>query len=246
MKVDQLANQLEKATSLQQAEGFLVFYFAQFNITSLAFTFYSGHVKTGKKLQYDFVSPALKVWHIHYLEQGYADVDRTLEEASHDVLPVYWDVQQQLKQSKNNREKRIRQESIEHGIAQGLSIPIHGTHQDFATLTLHQRINESCLSDYQQHQFEWLGAGLLFYTHIKRLLQLSQNSNKHILTKREEQCLTLTAESWRVEQIAKHLKISMRTVNFHLQNTNKKLGTHNKYQSVNEYYQLVNKKRKKY
>ena len=59
------------------------------------------------------------------------------------------------------------------------------------------------------------------------------------LTRREEQCLTFTARAWRVEQIARELKISPRTVNFHIQNANKKLGTHNKYQATYKYFQLT-------
>lgn len=41
------------------------------------------------------------------------------------------------------------------------------------------------------------------------------------LTKREQECLRLTAEGFRLEMIAQLLKISKRTVNFHLQNANK-------------------------
>ena len=61
-------------------------------------------------------------------------------------------------------------------------------------------------------------------------------TSSYQLTQREKQCLALTAKSWRVDQIAKELKISSRTVNFHLQNANKKIGTNNKYQSVHKYF----------
>lgn len=52
------------------------------------------------------------------------------------------------------------------------------------------------------------------------------------LTKREQECLRLTAEGFRLEMIAQLLKISKRTVNFHLQNANKKLGVTNKYLAI--------------
>ena len=42
---------------------------------------------------------------------------------------------------------------------------------------------------------------------------------------------SLTAKSWRVDEIAAELKISPRTVNFHIQNANKKLRVNNKYQA---------------
>ncbi len=59
-------------------------------------------------------------------------------------------------------------------------------------------------------------------------------SVNNALTKREKQCLNFTAKIWRVEKIAKELGISLRTVNFHIQNANKKLGTNNKYQSIHK------------
>ena len=90
------------------------------------------------------------------------------------------------------------------------------------------------------HQFEWLSATHIFYHYIRKILNLDKTPiTPYQLTPREEQCLRLTEKSWRVEQIAKELKISERTVNFHLQNANKKLGTHNKYQAAYKYFQVL-------
>lgn len=237
MNLLQFTNQLAATKTSAQAEAVLDSYLASFGFRSYAFTYYSGHVKSGRKLRYHYVSKALRVWHNHYLAQKYADVDRTLEESHSMTLPLFWDAHQQLKLAKNKREQRIREESIEHGIDQGLSIPVYGPQQDFATLALHQRVKETCLQKYESKQFEWMSAVQIYYHHIRRILNLSE---KHIapfqLTKREIQCLSYTQKSWRVEQIAKALKISVRTVNFHLQNANKKLGQNNKYQSAYRYF----------
>lgn len=239
MNLSQFAALLDSATEISQAETLLGTYLSQFSIYSYAFTHYRGHVKTGQKLQYHCVSKALEEWHLHYLEQQYADADRTLQAYYHTTLPCYWDTQSQLKQSKNKREKRIREESIKFGIDKGVSIPIHGPHHDFSSLTLHQRKNEHCLDSGETQQFEWIAAGQLFYCHIKRILQqTSKLVRPAALTKREAQCLSYTAKSYRVEQIAKTLKISERTVNFHLQNANRKLGTHNKYQAAYRFIEL--------
>jgi LuxR family transcriptional activator of bioluminescence operon len=155
------------------------------------------------------------------------------------TLPLFWDVHQQLTQAKNRREKRIRRESIEFGIEKGLSIPAHGPNRDFVSLTLHQRSGENCLAHYTTHQFEWLSATLIFYHCIKRFLDLNESAiTPYQLTKREKQCMMLTAQAWRVEQIAKELKISPRTVNFHIQNANRKIGTNNKYQACYNYFEL--------
>lgn len=235
MKIREFADKMRNAVQELQAVAILQEYLASFSITSFAFTYYSGHIKTGRKLQYHCVSPALRAWHLHYLEQGYADVDRTLEESHSMTLPLFWDVQTQLISAKNKREQRIREESIEFGIDKGLSLPVHGPHHDFVSLTLHQRKNETGLAQYEMHQYEWLSATQIFYHHIKKILSVPKTAFISFnLTSREKQCLALTAKAWRVEKIAKELSISERTVNFHLQNANKKIGTNNKYQAINK------------
>jgi DNA-binding CsgD family transcriptional regulator len=237
MNINQFAERLKLAISHRQAKAVLHDYLSHFGFKSYAFTFYSGHIKTGRKLRYHCVADALRPWHEHYLEQGYADVDRTLETSHKLTLPLIWDVREQLNQAKNTREQRIRLESIEFSIDKGISIPVHGPDNDFVTLTLHQRQNENCLANYEAHQFEWLAAAQVFYHYINLMLDLdSSPAMPSRLTRREEQCLSLTAKSWRVEKIAAELKISPRTVNFHIQNANRKLGTNNKYQACNKYF----------
>ena len=105
------------------------------------------------------------------------------------------------------------------------------------SLTLHQCHDETCLAQYELNQYEWLSATQVFYHHMKRILNITHAPiAPDRLTDREKLCITLTEKLWRVEQIAKELGISMRTVNFHIQNANKKLGTHNKYQTVYKYF----------
>lgn len=233
------ADKLEKLCSSQsrpserQAMALLNEYLSAHGFRHHAFTYYSGHIKSGRKLRYECVSEALRPWHEYYLEQGFADVDRTLEEIYKMTLPVCWNVQAQLAAAKNKRERCVRLESIAFGIDKGLSLPVHGPNQDFASLTLHQFRGETCLKNHEVMQYEWLGAAQIFYHYINKILHLHDAPAAPFqLTAREQQCLQLTAKLWRVEKIAKELKISPRTVNFHLQNANKKLGVNNKYQAA--------------
>lgn len=240
MNLYDYADQLANADTEHQVESCLKQYLSHYGFSSFAFTYYTGHIKSGSKLRYYSVSESLRSWHLYYIDQSYSDVDRTLEENYLKTLPLFWDVQEQLKQAKNKREKRIRLESIEYGIDKGLSIPIHGPNYDFVSLTLHQRKNEDCLKHYLSQQYEWLAATHLFYHYIKKILDTKKEPKPlSLLTQREEQCIALTAQSWRVEQIAKELNITPRTVNFHLQNANKKLGVHNKYQATYKYFQII-------
>lgn len=119
-------------------------------------------------------------------------------------------------------------------------MPIHGPNYDFVTLTLHQFQNETCFENCKKQQYEWLSATQIFYAYIRKILNLNNcDMTPYQLTRREKQCLAFTAKSWRVTQIATELNISPRTVNYHIQNANKKLGTNNKYQAVNRYFQFT-------
>lgn len=240
MNLSHFDNYLKKAVSLKQAENLLNKYLSGFAFSCYAFTYYSGHIKSGRKLPYHYASEALLPWHLYYLGQDFADVDRTLEEIHSMTYPVFWDVKEQLSCAKSKREKDIRLESIAYGLDKGLSLSVHGPNCDFVTLTLHQRLNENCLKNYKVDQYEWWNATAIFYHHLRRIMNFCEvKATSYHLTRREKQCLLLTAKSWRVEKIAKELKLSPRTINFHIQNANKKLGTNNKYQAVNKYFELA-------
>ncbi|CDZ78903.1 Transcriptional activator protein LuxR [Legionella massiliensis] len=226
-----LCQRMTLAESKDSLNQMISSYFSQQGISSLAFTYYSQHTKTGSKLIYQWATPALRAWHQHYLDEGYADIDRTLESSEQSLLPVYWDVHEQLAASKNKREARIREESIEFGIDKGLSISIHGPAGDFFVLVVHQRVKETGLSGWQEKQYPWIAIALCYFHHLRQFL-LREAVEDSTLTKRERQCLQLTSQGLRIDNIAKALDISRRTVNFHIQNANKKLGVSNKYLAI--------------
>lgn len=230
----QFINQITRTRDIIQLEAMLDRVLAQKNIRSHAFTYYSQFPSSLRKLRYERASEPLSVWHKHYLASGYEDVDQTLQSTLQVVTPIHWDVQKQLTLARTSREKRIREESIAFGIDKGLSIPIHGANNDFAVLVLHQRKEETCLYDYQKSMGELIAIAQYYYQAIKNALTLSESypEGKFNLTQRELQCLHLTAENYLAREIAKKISISERTVHFHLQNANKKLGVKNKFQAV--------------
>jgi LuxR family transcriptional activator of bioluminescence operon len=127
----------------------------------------------------------------------------------------------------------MRLDSIEFGAVQGLSIPIHGPQEDFAILLLVQMRGQKCLENWQLQQYEFFAAAYYYYFYMQQqLLKNSKPAKKHQLNKREIQCLTLIAKQYSIEAIAQTLHITERTVNYHIQRLNKKLGAQNKYQSV--------------
>lgn len=227
--------QMAKVQSIDDLKRILIYYFAKEGISSLALTLYKQHTKTGNRITYEWVTAPLQAWHQHYLEQKYADADRTLETSEHALVPVYWDVHEQLAKAKNSRERRIRLESIDFGIDKGLCIPLYGPKGDFLVLTLHQRTGQKGLVSWQKKQYAWMNLLQFYFHHLRKFLSLRYENSIISLTRREQQCLKLTAEGLRLAIIAENLGISERTCHFHLQNANKKLGVSNKYLAVNRW-----------
>ncbi|WP_115711742.1 helix-turn-helix transcriptional regulator [Legionella sainthelensi] len=226
-----IKKRMAEVKSIDELNTLLKNYFWSISIKSFAFTYYNQHTKTGSKLVYEWATPPLDAWHKYYLQEGYADIDRTLESTEQSLLPIFWDVKEQFRLAKNKRMRRFKEESLLFGLDKGLCIPLHGPKGEFVILVLHQRINEQGLTNWENHVDAWIGI-LHTYFHFLRLLLNEKNIGVVPLTKREQECLRLTAEGFRLEMIAQLLKISKRTVNFHLQNANKKLGVTNKYLAI--------------
>jgi LuxR family transcriptional activator of bioluminescence operon len=229
------------SSSLHDLKQIMIRYFAQEGIFSIALTLYQNHTKTGSRVLYDWVTPPLKPWHDYYLEQQYADIDRTLEFSEHSLIPIFWDVQQQLMQAKNNRERRMRRESIEFGIDKELSIPCYGPRGDFMILVLHQHLHQQGLAAWQSKHYQWVCLSQYYFHYLRHFLLRKDNAGQIHLTRREQQCLELTAKGVRLGGIAKTLGIKERTCHFHLQNANKKLGVSNKYLAINRWQEMRDK-----
>jgi DNA-binding CsgD family transcriptional regulator len=147
--------------------------------------------------------------------------------------PTYWELQQQLLAATSPRERQMRLDSIAFGAEKGLSIPIHGPHEDFAIFLVVQMQQETCLNHWHDLQHELFAAGYFYYSYLQPMLLKNQKpSAKYKLTERDLQCLALLAKNYTLKFIAENLSITERTVNYHLQKLNKKLGVKNKYQAV--------------
>ncbi len=231
--LSKLEQALKSAKSIDQLNLALKQYLSNFGVKTYAFTYYSYYPNSENKLKYDFATPELVAWHNHYISEKYEDIDSTLDVVYRTSLPIYWSLEQQLKEAKSPREKQMRLDSIKFGAEKGLSIPIHGPQEDFAILVLVQMQGQKCLENWQTLQYEFFTAAYYYYFYCQQfLLKTLPADKKHQLNKREIQCLTLIAKQYSTEAMAQALSITERTVNYHIQRLNKKLGTPNKYQSV--------------
>ena len=219
--------------NLSELNAALQAFLAGFSIKTFSFTYYSYYPNSLNKLKYDFASENFAVWHKHYISENYEEVDSTLDDVYQTNLPRFWVLSEQLKAASSPKEKQMRLDSIAFGAEKGLSIPIHGPQEDFAILLVVQMRGETCLNRWYELQYELFSAAYYYYSYLQsHLLKIQQPVEKFDLNKREIQCLNLIAKQHKVADIAKKLNITERTVNYHIQRVNKKLGTKNKYQSV--------------
>lgn len=224
----------QQASNLQELNKRMASYLAGLGIRSYAFTYYDVYPSSQRPLKYAYVSPELASWHQHFIASHYEDVDRTLQLAKKVAEPIVWDVYKQQEEAKNPKEIRLREESIEYGIHKGILIPVHGPGDEFAVLVAHQRKGEEWIDKYPQYIHLCFLAAYYYYAKLVYLLPTEPIAKeKFKLTKRELQCLELSAKGYLARDIAKKLDITERTANYHIQNMNKKMGVSNKYQAIN-------------
>lgn len=233
MNINSFEQNLLRAKTIHELNKVLSQYLAGLGITTFSFTYYSYKPTSIAKIKYDHASENFKIWHEHYLEENYDEIDSTLDTEYRQVLPVTWDIYEQLKCAKGLREKKMREDSLKFGAIKGMSIPVHGPDDDFANFMVEQMKGQNCLENISAVKPELFYAAYCYFSYLRKLLIKFEAPEKKLnISKREIQVMKLVAASYPVVEIAKNLAISERTVNFHIQRVNKKLGTKNKYQSI--------------
>lgn len=170
-------------------------------------------------------------WRAHYEKQRYLGCDPTVIHCLKNLTPVIWD--DMVFGDKKSAPARVMSEASDFGICSGVSLPIHGTGSDWGMLSLatgagHSRTRSKITKGLPCAQ------ALLPYVYEK-VLDFEKAADKNLtvsLTNREKECLLWTADgktSWEISQI---LKVSERTVIFHLQNVTRKLSVTNRPHAV--------------
>ena len=217
--LEQLEDSLVQAKDISDCDRALGVYLNQQGIRTFSFTYYAYHPNSANKLKYDMCSANFKVWHQHYLEEQYNDIDSTLGFVYHNSLPIAWNLQQQLAQAASDSERKMREDSIAFGAESGLSIPIHGPHNNFALLLLVQMKGESCKLQDAAAQYEHFVAAHYYYHYIQsHLLEIAEEKEAFGLTQREIQCLLLIAREYSVKQMAQQLEVSERPLILYSEN----------------------------
>jgi len=180
-----------------------------------------------------FISGYPKEWRDHYTRNNYMIVDPTVEYCARSITPLCWDGESLLG-TENPEVQRFMSEAHDFGLNSGVSFPLHTAQGDFAMLSF---ASEYLHKDSAPHLQRVLPIGQLFtaYLHeaVRRVFASDVLTLSRVdLTGREKECLLWATEgktAWETSQI---LSISERTVTFHLQNVQHKLGINNRQQAV--------------
>ena len=193
---------------------------------------YGVQVNTSLVRPYRFILSCYpEKWRSHYDEEGYANIDPTVVHCAKTSIPIIW----KNELFKGRREARVRSEAKDCGLVSGASFPIHGNRGEAAMLSL-STSRES--REAQEDIVAMMGKAQLLTCYLHEAVQrivLSKGPiplKKINLTEREKECLLWAAEGKTGWEIANIIKISERTVTFHLQNAVQKLGVVNRQQAI--------------
>jgi DNA-binding CsgD family transcriptional regulator len=187
-------------------------------------------------LLHDLVAPYVvttfpETWRQRYFERERYRHDPVLSACVRSVEPVRWkDVAANA--NLDPQQAAVLAEAREHGLTNGLSVPVHGHNGQFSLISVVSPESDPAFDaqvDAHQHDVHLMS----IYLHSRMQAQLSQRAADEInLTSRETECLLWTAHGKTAWEISMILKISEATVNYHLKNTMRKLSVHSKAHAV--------------
>lgn len=182
------------------------------------------------------VSSYPKAWIRRYAERDYQRLDPVVRRVSRDKKIFSWS-SSAPNRSVSQAERQFFDEAGTFGIKAGLTIPIRGGFGRTVAFTL--AVDEKAMV-IERPATELLEIvqliAVYFHAHLsaerRRCPRVSDGQD--ILTQRERQCLTWTAQGKTMTDIAVLVGISARTVLFHLENARAKLGAASIAQCVGE------------
>lgn len=148
--------------------------------------------------------------------------------------PIYWSHLMTLDQFKTAEQQLLMQQATQHGLVNGLSVPIHSVSGDIAVFSLaidtEGPKGVNLLDD--ALPYANIFAMHLFERYILVLEDEFLVEKKVTLSERQKQCLFWACQGKTSWEIAMILEIKERTVEFHLNNATRKLGAANRQHAV--------------
>lgn len=173
----------------------------------------------------------LLLWRKHYEENEYEKIDPLVAYCAQHVIPIHWNSQQ----FNAPFTQKLYQDAMDFGLMGGVTFPIHGSLVKASFLSLIFSRSQG-LRDGEIGGLFASGHLLACYMHesLQRLTssQTTQKPKIKPLTAREVQCLSWAAAGKTSWEIGTILRISERTVIFHLSNSVAKIGATNRQHAI--------------
>ena len=207
-------------------------------------SFHYGSNETGRSagsadFLFDGIDPAAPTmlsdlpaaWFVRYQEQQYGKVDPIVRHCTRSMIPAVWHLQQKpaLQKARN-----LVRDARAHGMAAGATFSLFGAKGQIALMAL----TTSRAARTERRNIErQLGDGCMLLAHVYEATRTlarraAPAAAKPLLTARERECLQWVSAGKTSWETARILAIAERTVNFHIDNVNRKLGTHCRVQTV--------------
>lgn len=160
-------------------------------------------------------------------------VDPTVAHCATHSTPIHW-AEMKRHANKAGGTRQFLGEASEFGLTSGISLPLHSAQGEFAMFNLATSDNNAnangCVIQVTAH-------AQLFTAYLHAAVRrVFENETlplaKVKLSEREKECLLWTADGKTAWETARILGVMERTVTFHMQNANEKLGVVNRVQAV--------------
>ena len=176
-----------------------------------------------------YVTTVKPSWEQHYQTHELAHRDPSLSKCLTGTVPVKFTDLDPSSLPKEHLATMSAAEDFKMNL--GISIPVHGPNNSLSVLSIYHDGNHRTFKDATQMVPILTMAALHVHEHLMTQSQ-SPVPPPTSLTERELECLVWTAHgktSWEISMI---LKVSERTVKFHLNNVMRKLGVHSRTHAV--------------
>jgi len=169
-------------------------------------------------------------WLDHYWENGYAASDPAVIYCGKHIVPIEW---HGLAFDKSTLNAQVMNEAADFGLKSGISMPIHSPHGELGILSFSLNRNDAAAREITRCALPYVQM-LAGHVHeaVRRVLATTDTEKPQELTAREAECLRWAADGKTSWEIAQLLKMSERTVNFHLNNAMIKLDVCNRQHAI--------------
>lgn len=179
----------------------------------------------------DIITNFPEKWMERYFSRRYYEDDCVLDRCLRGVLPVVW-ITESEPQTLTTRQMRIAREAAKHGLALGISAPVHGSGGRFTMLSF-SRFRTVGTNPAEGANFVQLAAAHI-HSALWHLIgdPRSMDNVPSKLKPVEANCLMWAARGLTSREIGETLSMSERTVYFHVSNAMESLQCHNRKHAI--------------